>query len=113
MYMHVYTGGGGPARKAAVGSRCRLPPQAPWIYPRELPLGSQSYSRKSSLCMCARVLFVYLLSVNVYLHVYLSIDNGIDCPYVLPPPSPHWSGGRDRQEGETQRVQKGEHENYE
>jgi len=29
------------------------------MYPRELPLGSQSHSRTSSLCVRARVLFVY------------------------------------------------------
>jgi len=33
--------------------------------PRELPLGSKSHSRISSLCVCARVLFVYESSVNV------------------------------------------------
>jgi len=42
------------------------PPPSTLIYSRELPLGSQSHSRISSLCVCARVTFVYKPSVNIY-----------------------------------------------
>jgi len=41
-----------------LGLRRRLPPKHLDIYSRELPLGSQSHSRISSLCVCARVPFV-------------------------------------------------------
>jgi len=42
------------ARNAATVSPRRFPPQAPRGYSRKIPLGSQSHSRISSLCVCAR-----------------------------------------------------------
>ena len=60
-----HTAGVGPAHKTVIGSRRHPPPPSTEIYPRELPLGSQSHSRIISLCMCARVLFVYKPSVKM------------------------------------------------
>ena len=42
------------------------PPPSTQIYPRELPLGSQSHSRISSSCVCARVPFVRNYSFRVF-----------------------------------------------
>jgi len=59
-------------RNAAIESRRRPPPPPPppppstYIYSRDLLLGSQSHSRISSLCGCARVPFVYKPSVNMH-----------------------------------------------
>jgi len=50
--------------KAATRVAVSTPPPSFWIYSRELPFGSQSHSRISFLCVCARVPFVYKPSVN-------------------------------------------------
>ena len=57
---------------AAIGSRRRLPPRAPRYISRGLPVGSQSHSRISSLCVCARAPFVY---IPLYVPIYLSISS--------------------------------------
>jgi len=53
------------------------------IYSRELPLGSQSHSRISSLCVCARVPFVYKPSVNMYIHIYTAHGLFVVLPFSL------------------------------
>jgi len=57
--LEVTSSCGGPAPKAATRVAASTPSLSIQIYSRELPLGSQSHSRISSLCVCARVPFVY------------------------------------------------------
>ena len=48
----------GLALKVATRVAASTLPPSIWMYTRELPFGSQSHFRISSLCVCARVPFV-------------------------------------------------------